>query len=114
MNRRLEVLLLVVLLLIGGCDEPEKQVLEKRLPYVLPDGSYGSVFLEHKPNTMMLENQQKINLTYYTVKHYPERKLLGNPFYEGMTLPQMLERGVIDIQFYDKNGNALVAPLNAG
>ena len=99
-------------------DELDKTLLaEKRLRYVLPDGSFGDVFLEHKVNAMMPQ-ERKINVTYYIVDHYDEALL-----HEGGEMPYrkaqseaetlMHDRGLI-IQLYDKNGNALVLPLNDG
>ena len=53
-----------------------------------------------------LEDGKKINVTCYIVEHYlavkPEAKI-G----EKRTLEDIFSEGVMEIQFFDKNGNAL-------
>ena len=88
-------------------DELSKKILaEKRLRYVLQDGSFGDVFLEHKVNAMKLE-ERKINITYYIIDHYPSVQSQSEA-------DALWHDAGIMIQFYDKNGNALVVPLNDG
>ena len=107
---RILVIGAVIAILMGGCDGLEKKILtEKRLPYVLPDGSFGIVLLDHKVNAMMIDKQRKINLTYYIIDHYPAARLQS----EAAAL-LLGAKGIIQIQFYDKNRNALVPPLNDG
>ena len=102
----------IVLLLcaVSNACRVQEQKLEKTFVYPPVDGAYGIIRLEYKPNFLMardsLEDGKKISATCYIVEHYlavkPEAKI-G----EKRTLEDIFSEGVMEIQFFDKNGNAL-------
>ena len=117
------VLLAILIALCVVSNACQVEELEKKFPYLASDVGFGFIFLEYKTNVTMLDDGEKVNWTYFIVdlhlfKPQPEAKLGEKLTLEDIAdkaeLWPKLDRGLIDIQFYDKNGNALVAPLSEG